>query len=65
MTENQIIKLWKLGYSKRYIHNLEYDDMKRDFKLRELTAKEMKHKSLKKVERVLLNEYYKTKSLAI
>ena len=61
MTDNQIITLWKAGYSKRYIHNLEYDDMKRDFRFKELTAKEMKHKSLNRVENVLLKEYYKTK----
>lgn len=61
MDKEQIIKLWKQGYSKRYIYDLEFHSLKRTGQYNNMTSKELKYFAENKINTILLNQYNSTK----
>lgn len=56
MKYEQIVELWKAGYSKKHIIDMEYHSLKATGYKRE-TAKQLKEIAYKNVENTLLFEY--------
>lgn len=59
MTYEQIINLWKLGYSKKYMYDLEYLDLKNNSFLEDSSNLELEKKARFNVDSTLSNEYRK------
>lgn len=58
MTKEQIIKLWKIGYSRKYIYEEEYHSLKASGKYpKTIKASELKKIARKNIEAIILEEY--------
>ena len=57
MTSMQIINLWKAGYSKLKMYQLEYEDTLRNPALKYLTKKEKRRIAYQYVDDTLLQAY--------
>lgn len=57
MTYEQIVELWKKGYSRKYLYVLEYHHLKSSGRFNNLTAKEIRYMARRNVENVILTEY--------
>lgn len=58
MTKEQIIRLWKIGYSKIYMYDMEYHELKASGRFRKnMKAKELKEKARHNVESILWKAY--------
>ena len=57
MKYEQIVELWKAGFSKKYIIDLEYHSLKATGFYKNETAKQLKQIAYKNVENTLLFEY--------
>lgn len=58
MKKEQIIKLWQVGYSRRYIYEEEYHSLKASGKFpKTIKASELKEIARKNTEAIILEEY--------
>ena len=57
MKYEQIVALWKTGYSKKYIIDMEYHSLKASGFYKRETTKQLKQLAYKNVEDTLLSEY--------
>ena len=57
MKYEQIVELWKTGYSKKYITDLEYRSLKVSGFFKKESVKALKQMAYKNVEDTLLSEY--------
>lgn len=57
MKYEQIVKLWNIGYSKKYIVDLEYHALKSTGFYKRESAKALKELAFKNVEEVIISEY--------
>jgi len=56
MTNEQIIELWKNGYSKMCLYELEYSELKKEFPNKRKL--ELQHEARRNVNLVIKSEYY-------
>lgn len=61
MNRKQIIELWRIGYSKKYICELHYISTKKNLEYQNTKAKIIKNIAYNNVEQILLEEYKKNK----
>lgn len=57
MTNEQIVKLWNIGYSKEYIVDLYYHYLKSTGIYKRESAKQLKQIAFREIEDILLSEY--------
>lgn len=56
MTHEQIVELWKTGYSKMWLYELEYFELKRkNYRKRKI---ELQYEARRNVNLVIKSEYY-------
>lgn len=56
MTHEQIVNLWKTGYSKMWLYELEYSELKKEFPHKRKI--ELQHEARRNVNLVIKSEYY-------
>lgn len=61
MDKEQILKLWKIGYSKKYIYELEFQALKRTGRYKNLTLKNLRKEAQTQIDKILLKEYISSK----
>lgn len=61
MSQEQIINLWNLGYSKKYMYEMEYQKIKKDKAYKNLSSFKKKEIAKLKIDLTLLKVFYKDK----
>lgn len=61
MDKEEIIKLWKQGYSKSYIYDLGFHALKSSGRYKNLSIKDLKHEAKVQIDKILIKEYISTK----
>lgn len=60
MTYDQIVKLWKTGYSKLYLYEFEYNDLRKNSFFEKYTNEKLKERARKNIESTLESEFKKS-----
>lgn len=57
MTYDQIVKLWKAGYSKLYLYEFEYNDLRKNSFFEKYTNEKLKERARKNIDSTLEFEF--------